>query len=143
MMPFAPPIFTTSWGEHVVIRSLRRWAACRELHQPALAPLVQLAGELGASPHAGVALASLFQLAEGMLGRPLVAACCCDPEPSRDERAVLLMLAHAPDAGPIHTSRAIPHGLAGPLAWAALSTRMALRMDGAGERPPTVCPFTA
>lgn len=108
-----------------------------------MAPLVQLAGELGASPHAGVALASLFQIAEGMLGRPLVGACCCDPAPSRDERALLLMLAHAPDAGPIHTSRAIPHGLAGPLAWAALSTRMALGMEGRGEGVPAACPFAA
>lgn len=78
-----------------------------------------------------------------MLGRPLVAACCCDPEPSRYEWAVLLMLAHVPGAGPIHPSRAIPHGLAGPLAWAALSMRMALRMEDDGEHPPVVCAFTS
>lgn len=127
----------------VAIRLLRRWAAVRQTDQPTLRDLVSIGASLGVSPETIVAFASLFQLTEACLGRRLIAECCCSPELSPGERAVLLMLAAAPAPAHPGASREIPHGLPGALAWAVASVR---NLMGEAEAPrfrssPNRCPF--
>lgn len=120
MMHIEPQLADT---ERVVVRLLRRYAVCRQLDEQPLPSLTGLGNELGIQPCAVIALASVFQLTEGCLGRSLIVECCCNRSLSADERAMLVLLASATGAGPIHTSREIPHGLPGALVWAVASTR--------------------
>jgi hypothetical protein len=99
------------------------------------------------APELAVACASLFDLVEAHLGRPLVPECCCARELSRDERALLGVLRHAPEVGQPMGSAAIPHGLPGAICWAAFAARRALAASF-GEVPevpraeaPRECPF--
>ncbi len=130
------------WSDMVAVRLLRRWVAIRAAGAPALPDLVAFGAGLGASAQVVVALASLFQLTESALGRPLAAECCCRVELGRDERAVLLLLASVPAAPAAGASLAVPHGLPGALVWAVLSVRRLLEMDG-GEAEIMCgrCPF--
>ncbi len=134
-----PPV----WSDIVIVRLLRRWVAACEAEQDRLASLVELASELGQSPHAAAALDGLLQLTEECLGRPLKAECCCSRRLAADERAVLLMIASAPAPGQPLASRDIPHGLPGALAWAATALRRAMSDDvrGASGQGPAHCPF--
>ena len=76
------------------------------------------------------------------MGRPLDAACWCDPDLTADEQAMLLLLScgsadPAPSAPP-----AVPHGLPGAQGWAVRSARRLL--DFAEVGAPTAarrCPF--
>ncbi len=89
-----------------------------------------------------IALASVFQLTEASLGRPLEAECCCRTLLGRDERAVLLLLASLPEPPAPSASPAIPHGISSALAWAVLSVRRLLEMDGSNaDFVVARCPF--
>jgi hypothetical protein len=130
------------WSDMVAVRLLRRWVAIRETGRASLPNLVEFGNELGISPPVVIALASLFQLTEAALGRPLMAECCCRTTVGPDERAVLLLLVSMPAAAAPGASLAIPHGIPGALAWAVLSVRRLLAMD---ERHSDLvvarCPF--
>ena len=141
LMERIPP--RLDWTRSVTIRLLRRWAAARDAEQLPLPSLVRLAGELGMGPQAAVALASMFQLTEACLGRPLVAECCCSAETGPDEQALLMMLALAPEPGHPGATPAIPHGLPGALAWAIASVRRLVGDEaGLAVAPrPGRCPF--
>lgn len=143
MSMFAPVTAEGSRAEYALMRLARRYAASRSTGGPVLPPLVALAERLGATAEGAVAAASLFELTEAVLGRPLRTGRSCDPQPSADERALSLLLAHAPRAGPVHTTRAVPHGLPGVLVWAATCVRLALGAPAKPDGVPAACPFTA
>ena len=124
-----------------IVRLLRRWAAGRDLGPARLPSLVRLGKRIGVEPQATVALASLFQLIEACLARPLEAECCCSPRLSRDERATLLLLASAP-MRPHQSHPPIPHGLPGALVWAIASVRKLIGTTGLRRvSDPRRCPF--
>lgn len=139
MTPIEPMLPAAS---HRIVRLMRRWAAARDLGPARLPSMVQLAARIGVSPEAAIALASMFQLTEACLGRPLAVECCCSHKLGSDERATLMMLAAAP-VRPHQAFPLIPHGLPGALAWAVASVR---RLIGEVEwRPaasPRGCPFS-
>jgi hypothetical protein len=76
------------------------------------------------------------------LGRPLEAECCCSRALSRDEKAILTLIAAAPGAPHPLGTAAVPHGLPGAPHWAVLSVRAAIGMSSIAE-PVTAerCPF--
>lgn len=116
-------------GDLVVIRLLRHYAALRDQEDDGrrLSSLVALGQDLRVPPEGSVALASVFQLTEAILGRRLITACRCARALSRDERAVLRLLnADLPIASGSGTPD-IPHGLPGALIWAVLSVRRLCR----------------
>lgn len=132
--------------ERAVVRLLRRYTVCQQINAAPLPLLTELGSELGIAAPPVVALASVFQLTEACLGRPLIAECCCSPSTSTDERALLLLLTRARDAGPALGSSDVPHGLPGALAWAVASTRRLLDPSFPKRRitvdqPMTRCPF--
>jgi hypothetical protein len=142
MMLMGPIEPEMSWASLVTVRLLRRWVAVRALGRPALAGLVEIAGELGVSANVAIALGSVFQLTEACLERPLEAECCCAALLSRDERAVLLMLGASAMLRPPSTPRGIPHGLPAALGWAIESARRMLGQDGGFDlAEPDRCPF--
>lgn len=132
-------------GSLVFVRLFRLWAAAREAGENPLPLMQEAIALLLPAPDLAVACASLFELVEGQLGRRLVPECCCSPALSRDERALLGVLRHAPEAGQPLASLAIPHGLPGAIRWAAFAIRRALGSTFAGETEepemPAVCPF--
>lgn len=112
-------------GELVVVRLLRHYRGVHDRDEGggALASLVALGQKLRLPPAGSVALASVFQLTEAVLGRSLVTECCCSCNYSADERAVICLLgARLPCIAGTGTVE-IPHGLPGALAWAILSVR--------------------
>jgi hypothetical protein len=139
MVPIEPPLPRFSYR---IVRMLRRWAAGAELGPGRLPSLVALGERIGVAPMAAVAVASLFQLTESCLGRPLVAECCCHPRLAPDERAVLALLAAELPSHPHKARPAIPHGLPGALLWAVASVRQLLGDPGLPDRgTPRQCPF--
>jgi hypothetical protein len=135
---------SVQWRHFLVVRLLRRWSAEGAAGGAQLPSLVGLAVELGERPETAIAVASLFQLTESCLGRPLRAECCCSAELSSDEQAVLLLLDAAPSLRPGEGRRFIPHGLSGALLWAVASVRRLLpAADCASPAAPSRCPFSA
>jgi hypothetical protein len=132
-------------GSLVFVRLFRLWAAAREAGENPLPHMQDAARLIGPRPDLAVACASLFELVESQLGRRLVPECCCSPALSRDERALLGVLRHAPETELPFTSAAVPHGLPGAIRWAAFAIRRALGSSFAGEAEepelPVVCPF--
>jgi len=132
-------------GSYRIVRLLRRWGAAATDGSARLPSLVRLGAQLGMAPEAAVAVASLFELTEACLARPLRAECCCSTRLSCDERAVLMMLAAVTPAHPHLANAAIPHGLPGALIWAVRSVQRLL--DDAEFRPSfgqrSGCPFGA
>ena len=127
--------------DYRVVRMLRRWAAEREAGGMQLPSLVQFGQSLGLDPQAAIALASMFQLTEHCLGRPLEPECCCSQRLTRDERAVLLMIATAASRPPLALA-SMPHGLPGALSWAVESVRRFLCIREIVPRAaPARCPF--
>jgi hypothetical protein len=114
------------WSDLIAVRLLRRWAMCRETAVNPLPRMVELGTGLGLLPDTAVALASLFQLMEGCLGRPLRVDACPSGSIGSDERAVLLLIATAPGPGRPLASETIPHGLLSALAWAVWAVRRLL-----------------
>lgn len=130
------------WGGLVVVRLLRRWVAIRQLGQASLPALVEFGNSLGIPTQIVIALASMFQLTEASLGRPLAAECCCRRDLGGDERAVLLLLASLPAPPGPSASPTIPHGVPGALAWAVLSVRRLLVLEErGGDFVVARCPF--
>ena len=132
-------------GSLMVVKLFRLWAAAREAGENPLPHMQDVVRLIGPGPELAVACASLFELVEGQLGRRLVPECCCSPSLSRDERALLGVLRHAPESGQPFTSAAVPHGLPGAIRWAAFAIRRALGARFAGEAEeseiPAMCPF--
>lgn len=132
-------------GSLVIVKLFRLWAAAREAGENPLPHMQGAVALLLPAPELAVASASLFELVESQLGRRLVPACCCSPALSRDERALLGVLRHAPEAGQPLTGAVVPHGLPGAIRWAAFAVRRALgsSFDGEPDEPeaPPVCPF--
>ncbi len=140
MTPIEPPLPS---GSYLVVRLLRRWCAAGTAGDARLPSIVRLAGCLGVTTEAAVAIASMFQLTEACLGRQLEPECCCSARLSRDERAVLMMLAAATLAHRDGANSVIPHGLPGALLWALKSVRRYLDDAGRPSLPaaPKGCPF--
>lgn len=112
-------------GELAVVRMLRHFCATRDQGSDdvGLSRLVTLGQSLRLPPVGCVALASVFQLTEAVLGRRLVAECCCSRCLSGDERAVLCLIGSRLPTTPGTATPDIPHGLPGALTWAILSVR--------------------
>ncbi len=133
----------------LLIKLFRTWSAARTIGDNPLPAMYAHAEPFGAAPELVPACESYFLLVESHLGRPLVPECCCSTVPSADEAALIMLLRHAPTAGPVKTSSAVPHGMSGPLVWAAFSVSRALAeslfiQDGAdvpSAADPLHCPF--
>ncbi len=136
-------------GERAVVRLLRHYCAMRDHDSEGtgLSRLVALGQSLRLPAPGIVALESVFQLTEAVLGRRLVAECCCSRCLSGDERAVIRLLGSRMPTLPGTATPDIPHGLPGALAWAVLSVRR-LCGDIVPHIPKIVadgvdgCPFT-
>ena len=127
--------------DYEMVRLMRRWAAARGHGEPQLPSLISLGHQLGLEPQVAIAVASMFQLTEACLGRPLQAECCCSVRLSPDERAVLLML-DAAGSRASFAPAAIPHGLPGALLWAMTSVRKLIGEPACIAVPrPGGCPF--
>ena len=132
------------WGEGGaedarVVAVLRAYAVIRGTAAPLLPRLIAAAADEGLGETATVALASVFELTEACLGRPLLPG--HGAALSADEEGVLMLLASAGDVGSHCGSRAVPHGMPGALAWAA---RSAVRLTGGVCARPVArpaCPF--
>lgn len=140
-----------SIGQLVFVRLFRKWSAARLAGLNPLPHMQVLAAPFAPAPDLILACASLFELTEAHLGRPLEPECCCGSTLSRDEAALIGLLRHAPDAGQAMASTAIPHGLPGAIRWAAFAVLRALAATFGGgaaavpwpceDRLVTVCPF--
>lgn len=112
-------------GKLTVVRLLRHYCGARDddAHGDgsALSRLVTLGQRFRLPPVGTVALVSVFQLTEAVLGRRLVTECCCSRSLSADERAVLRLLGSRMPTVPGTGTADIPDGLPGALAWAILS----------------------
>lgn len=112
-------------GELAVVRLLRHYGGMRDQdgEGAGLSRLVALGQSLRLPPSGSVALASVFQLTEAVLGRRLVTECCCSRRLSGDERAIIHLLGSPIPTVPGTATPDIPHGLPGALTWAVLSVR--------------------
>lgn len=110
----------------IVVRLLRHYCAIRDdpSDTTSLSRLVAFGHGLHVPPSSSVAFASVFQLAEALLGRRLHVECCCARRLSSDERAILQLLASPMPTMPGAGTPGIPHGLPGALVWAVLSARI-------------------
>lgn len=123
------------WPENVGLlpAMLRTWSAAREIGENPLPHMMRKAGTICPSPEVAVACASLFTLAEAVMGRTLVPECCCSKALSSDEQALLILLRDGPDAAGIKAARADMPGLAEALCWAVIGVRRALQQGGGLE----------
>lgn len=133
-----------------IVRLLRHYCGARNEDtiggDSALSRLVTLGQTFRLPPAGTVALASVFQLTEAVLGRRLVTECCCSRSLSADERAVIRLLGSRMPTVPGTGTADIPHGLPGALAWAILSVERLCGGIIALPRHPTHaadagCPF--
>ena len=113
------PARSTAFENAVLIRLFRKWAMARESDQPVMPIMHAEAMRHHFQDYTAAAAASLFQIVEAQIGRPLVRECCCSPSYSADERALIGILRHAPVLRPGCGTKAIPHGVPGALCWAA------------------------
>lgn len=128
-------------ADAIFVKLFRVWSTARETDTNPLSATFGVAKTYGLPDHAAVACSSLFELVENELERPLVPECCCSRTFSRDEKALLGVLAAANTVGSIRANPQVPHGLSGAVCWAALAVR-----DSLGIRPMEVsasasCPF--
>ncbi|MBO9519057.1 MAG: hypothetical protein J7493_13405 [Porphyrobacter sp.] len=137
-------------GPMIFVRQFRLWVAARAKGEHPLPHMQSAVSLFETAPELSVACASLFDMVEAQLERPLQPECCCSPAFSRDERALLGILRHAPEAGQPLTSSAVPHGLPGAICWAAFAVRRAMAEtftdqfgapDADGSHPAQ-CPFS-
>lgn len=134
-------------GANPVAMMLRSWCSARRAGENPLPAMHAKSLPFGVSPEFVVACDGLFALTEALLSRPLVPECCCSPRLSTDEAALLALIDHAPQAGMIETSEAVPHGLPGVLRWAVMSVRRAIgdsdyrRAGSSSADPVERCPF--
>ena len=88
-----------------------------------------------------VALHSVLQITEECLERPLEASCRGGTELSRDERAILALLSHAPRPGPVQGTAEVPHGLPDVLCWAVASFNQMIGQLDFQHSIAECCPF--
>ena len=138
---------TNDSGASLVIMMLRSWSSARSAHENPLPDMYAKSAPSGASPEFVVACDSLFTLTEAVLARPLLPARSCSTRLSRDEAALLMLIASSPQTGTVETTTCVPHGLPGALRWAAMSVRRALgdgedqRVDAGNASPSRHYPF--
>jgi hypothetical protein len=136
-----------SFKNAILIRLFRLWALAREDGNVGLGPMHSLARHLQLADETAPACASLFQLIEAELERPLVRECCCAKTFSPDELALLGVIEAAPSLDSIKGSGDVPHGLPGAIHWAAMTVRRSLKWPAAGSSSITtngkgkICPF--
>lgn len=126
MLPRSP---TVGFQDAIFIRLFRKWSMAREQGEPVMPRMHQEAKHHDYCDNTAAAAASLFQLVEAQIGRPLVRECCCSPSFSADERALIGILRHGPSLRPGIGTKAIPHGLPGALCWAAACLCEAMYID--------------
>jgi hypothetical protein len=102
-----------TYAERGVVRLLRRYAACRELGQHPLPSLINLGSRVGVCSIGVVAIASVFQLTESCLRRPLVAKHA--PQGLNSDESAILQLLRTENTGSIASNTNIPHGLTNAL----------------------------
>ena len=132
-----------TWSDFMIVRMMRRWAAARLSQENPLPAMISLSGELRLSPELAISLHSVFQLSENLLGRALVPECCCSHELSRDEEAMLVLIAVTEERASPYTTKTVPHGLPGALSWAVIQAKRVMGIsDGAlGPTAVPACPF--
>lgn len=136
-----------SFRNAILIRLFRLWAMAREDGTIGLDPLLALSKHLRLADQTAPACASLFQLIEAELDRPLVRECCCARTFSPDELALLGVIEAAPSLDSMRGTRDVPHGLPGAIRWAAMTVRRALDWPEREASPPSRtrknkhCPF--
>lgn len=133
-------------GELAIVRLLRHYCGTRNMGvEDPLASLVELGEALRLPPAGSVAMASVFQLAEAVLGRELIAERCCSHRFSADERAMLRLLGSPMPSNSASADAAMPHGLPGALTWAVLSVRRLCGVIVPSQQisDTDTCPFTA
>lgn len=143
-----PIVRGMAFAQGMIVRLLRLWSATVARGDAPMPVMVGAVVPLGIPAEAGIAAASLFELVEARLGRPLQPECCCSRTLSADEQAMLGLIDFAPATLGTHGSATIPHGLPAVVGWAAMALRRTLGMGadamGAdGMRGKGGCPFGA
>ncbi len=133
-------------GAALVTKMLRVWHAARAIGENPLPRMLGRCAPFDPAPEFLSACDSLFGLTEAVLARPLSPARCCSSTLSDDEAALLALLRHAPAAGSLLTSSAVPHRLPEALRWAAFAVVRALgdTFDASHTKAlsrPERCPF--
>ncbi|KQN92585.1 hypothetical protein ASE95_07760 [Sphingomonas sp. Leaf231] len=125
-------------SNRIVVRLLRHYCGTRDHtgEETALSRLVALGESLRIPPAGSVALRSVFQLAEAVLERRLVAGRCCSRTLNHDERAIIRLFDARASTAPGEDLHAMSHGLGHALSWAVFSARWLC--CGIFECPPTV-----
>ncbi|PZT90999.1 MAG: hypothetical protein DI637_02840 [Citromicrobium sp.] len=114
------------FAQVIMVRLFRTWSASRLAARDQFRAMHAIVVPLGLPESTGPACASLFELVEAHLGRPLMAECCCSKNFSTDERALIGVVSTAPQAGAVLGNEAIPHGLPASVCWAVAKVRDAL-----------------
>lgn len=114
------------FAQVIMVRLFRTWSASRLAARDQFRAMHAIVVPLGLPESTGPACASLFELVEAHLGRPLMAECCCSKNFSTDERALIGVVATAPQAGAVLGNQAIPHGLPASVCWAVAKVRDSL-----------------
>lgn len=133
----------------IVVRLFRIWKMAHEDGEVGLGRMYQFSSELGLADEAATACASLFELIESEMERPLVRECCCSRTFSSDETALLGVIQVASVLEVSQGSVQIPHGLPGAIRWAAMAVRRALGWPSQDVRTvvigqgSTTCPFAS
>ncbi|GMM92691.1 hypothetical protein [Qipengyuania sp. MTN3-11] len=122
------------FAKAILVRLFRVWSMAREEGTMGLAPVYSLAADLRLPDETALACASLFELVEGELGRPLKRESCCARTFSSDEVALLGLVEAAPALNGVSGSRAVPHGLSGAIRWAVMAVRRALAWQNGTEK---------
>lgn len=127
--------------ELLIVRLIRRFAAARMLDEDALVAMTRMVSEAGEPPVIAVALHSVLQITEECLERPLEASCRGGTELSRDERAILALLSHAPWPGAVQGTAEVPHALPDVLCWAVASFNQMIGQLDFQHSIAECCPF--
>lgn len=125
----------------LIVRLFRRWAAAQALDEDALGAIIRLADEAERPVVLAVALHSVLQVTQECLGRPLEPSCHGSAHLSRDEQALLALLAHAAKSAGVRSTAEVPHGLPGVLCWSVGSLRRLLDEEVTSAASPARCPF--
>lgn len=135
------------FAQGILVRLFRAWSACRTAGAGDFARMQEIVAPLDLPDEAVPACASLFELIEAHLGRPLHAERCCSQRLSPDERALLGVVSIAPALRPAVAVVQVPHGLPGAICWAAMVVRRAFAIEegtalpGAAPGVAARCPF--
>lgn len=132
----------TGNGQKIVVRLFRLWSIVREVGLEADDRLLSEGEGFGLRPPDIAACVAFFAILEAELGRKLERDCLCSHRLSSDEAALLGVLHGARLAGPVRTTRAIPHGMPACLRWAAIEVCEALMINiPENDDEQLICPF--